>query len=439
MPEINWTAPDKDSTYDQTLVYRATSKYGTFSLIATLTDIRTTKYVDNAGTSASWGKIRWYDSVNVVYSPYSDPIPYTGTVSDTNYSTPKMVAQFLNNYRLVTAEALGTGDAATTVFGPVADPKMVADSETVYVATVKKKRNTDYTIDYETGKVTFASAPASSAALTIDYWGNTQLLNSHVIEIIKRAEDEVNRRTGRTFYQPQTITEYIDSFDPLDTILHTYLTDDFTGDMRTLHSQTAELLTSRQLKLEKYPLTSVSQVIINAQPTTITAEAVGTGAGVVTAFTLANSPVVYGSEIVYVAGTQSTAYTIDCTTGIITFTSAPTGAITCDYIHCSGGTVIGAADYILKSDPGVILLKTTVSQIKKNMHIATVTYAYGYNEVPASVRDLATTLAAITLMQSTLLGSTAPLSVVASNLGVLLGRARSLLESLGTKLEVTRL
>ena len=77
---------------------------------------------------------------------------------------------------------------------------------------------------------------------------------------------------------------------------------------------------------------------------TVSAEAVGTGDGTATVFTLANSPVVPGSETVSVAGaaqTYGTNYTMNFDTGAITFTAAPANlaAVTADYTHYTVNSV----------------------------------------------------------------------------------------------------
>jgi hypothetical protein len=435
--ELNWAPPDKDKTYNQTLIYRASSKYGTYSLIITLTDIRITNYNDISGTAASWGKIRFFDSTNTVYSAYSNPIQYTSTISDTNYTTPKLVAQYLMNQQMIYAEAVGTGNSALTAF-TLAFPRPIADTETVYLAGTALIRNVDYTIDYDKGIINFTAAPGA-VAITADYWASNVLLNSQYIKAIKRAEDDINRRIGRSFYQPQRYTEYVDSFDPLDSSWFNYEIGSFMQYANQTHSNTSEFIQSRSIKLEKYPVTALYQVILNAQPTPITAEAVGTGAGVVLQFTLVNHPVVYGTEIIYVAGAQVTNYTIDYTTGIITFAAAPTGAITADYIHCSQGVVLAANQYMLRADQGVILLKTTAAEIQKNLEIVSVTYDYGYFDLPPIVEDLATRMAAVILIQTSAMGSVEPLSIKASNIGVVLGECRALYESIGKKMEITRI
>lgn len=62
-------------------------------------------------------------------------------------------------------------------------------------------------------------------------------------------------------------------------------------------------------------------------------ETVGTGNGSQTNFTLGHHPIVNGSERIYLGGNQTTNYTIDYTTGKITFNTAPGigVAITADY------------------------------------------------------------------------------------------------------------
>jgi len=436
--ELNWQLPDKDLTFNQTVVKRASSKYGTYSTLTTTTSIRTVKYLDKTAVSSSWYKIQFYDTANAIYSAESVPIPNTSTVSDTNYTTPKEVASYLNRFRTITGESLGTGNGTTTSF-TAADPKIIADTETVYVAGVTKQRNVDYSVEYDSGVITFATAPASGA-ITADYWADSTVVNSRVIASIRRAEDEINRKTGRTFYQPQTVTEFIDSYDVVATDIHAYSALSFDENVREYTPSTNAALISRVIQLANYPVTSISQLIINAQPTSVSAEAVGTGAGVVTVFPLDYSPVVYGSEVVYVAGVQTTSYTIDYSTGIITFTGTPpTGAITCDYQHCTQGTVIAAADYLLRGESGIIILKDTVSSLKRNPFIATAVYAYGYSEPPAVVQDLATRIAARVVFQSTLMGSPNPMEFTSSNLAVMLRDIDALYDTIGRKMVLTRL
>lgn len=434
MIELNWNRPNPDLTFSSTLVYSAASKFGTYTLLATISDIRTTKYVHSAGTESTWYKWRFYDGTN--YSDYSQPIKGSAAVDIFHYTTPMQVASYLNRYRTIVGESLGTL-AATKPFGPVADPKMISDSETVYVAGTAKIRNIDYTINYDTGMGNFVAN--TTGAVTIDYWADSTVVNSRVVAAIRRAEDEINRKTGRTFYEPVIVTESIDSYDPLTTDIRTYGLGTFDEAVQPYKPNTNTPLLSRVIQLEHYPITSVYQLIINAQTTSVSAEAVGTGNGADLAFTLDYNPVVYGSEIVYVAGAQVTNYTINYTTGVITFQAAPSGAITCDYQHCTQGVVVEAKDYLLRADSGTIILKDTIAQLKRNPFIATITYAHGYYEAPPVVQDLACRIAARVIFQSTLMGSPNPLDVTSSNLALMQRDIEALYDTIGRKMIMTRL
>ena len=70
------------ATYDQLLLYESTTESGTFSLDQTLSYQYLTRAteVDNLNTD-KWYKIRFYDTVNALYSPYSD-VFYGGHYDD---------------------------------------------------------------------------------------------------------------------------------------------------------------------------------------------------------------------------------------------------------------------------------------------------------------------------------------------------------------------
>ena len=68
----------------------------------------------------------------------------------------------------VTAEAVGTGNEVQTAFTLASSP-ILSKAETVYLAGVAKTRDTDYTINFDTDAIAFASAPANSSAVTPDY------------------------------------------------------------------------------------------------------------------------------------------------------------------------------------------------------------------------------------------------------------------------------
>jgi len=74
----------------------------------------------------------------------------------------KVLTQNISN------ENVGTGDGSTTEFSLAYSP-VLENSETIYVDGTEQTRNTDYTINYETGVITFTSAPTNGASITADY------------------------------------------------------------------------------------------------------------------------------------------------------------------------------------------------------------------------------------------------------------------------------
>jgi len=74
----------------------------------------------------------------------------------------------IDKHIAVVGKNIGTGDGTTTTFN-IPDTPVVVDSETIYVDGTPQVKNTDYTIDYTTGVVTFAVAPTSGAVITADY------------------------------------------------------------------------------------------------------------------------------------------------------------------------------------------------------------------------------------------------------------------------------
>jgi hypothetical protein len=65
--------PDTESTYNYVYIYRATSETGTYAQIASQL-IADQTYYDMNGTTSSWYKVRFYDSINIIWSDYSTAI-----------------------------------------------------------------------------------------------------------------------------------------------------------------------------------------------------------------------------------------------------------------------------------------------------------------------------------------------------------------------------
>jgi len=68
---------------------------------------------------------------------------------------------------IVTSENF-TGDGTTTTF-QLSRGWVVENSETVTVNGATQTRDTDYTINYETGEITFTTAPSSGASIVVSY------------------------------------------------------------------------------------------------------------------------------------------------------------------------------------------------------------------------------------------------------------------------------
>ena len=76
--------------------------------------------------------------------------------------------KILDRPQLVIGERVGTGDASLKVFKLLNKPIM-SDSVTVYLDGIAQTEVTDYALDYDTGKLTFTSAPDSGESITSDY------------------------------------------------------------------------------------------------------------------------------------------------------------------------------------------------------------------------------------------------------------------------------
>lgn len=141
------------------------------------------------------------------------------------YTTVQKVFEQLNYRNEIYSEATGTGNGTTTVFqlGTASNPnrKVVQYSEVIYDNGTALTRDTDYTIAYDTGVVTFTVAPASNHAITADYW-YSDLESTVIARYITHVEDEIDRNIGRTFKSNQTANEYLDGFASDDTSFYSY-------------------------------------------------------------------------------------------------------------------------------------------------------------------------------------------------------------------------
>ena len=113
-----------------------------------------------------------------VYGTYI-PFQYKAGAYDSTYDTAEWVVRTRVAMKVIAGEAIakvymvtpisgenvGTGDGSTTIFN-LANAPVKPGSVNI---TVGGTATTDYTIDLETGKITFNSAPASGSAIVADY------------------------------------------------------------------------------------------------------------------------------------------------------------------------------------------------------------------------------------------------------------------------------
>jgi hypothetical protein len=67
-----------------------------------------------------------------------------------------------------TSQPIGTGDGSTTTFSMSNSP-LIPGSHAVLVDGITQTFGADYDVEYDTGLVTFTTAPASSVSITADY------------------------------------------------------------------------------------------------------------------------------------------------------------------------------------------------------------------------------------------------------------------------------
>ena len=67
-----------------------------------------------------------------------------------------------------TSQPIGTGDGSTTTFSMSNSP-LISGSHAVLVDGITQTFGADYDVEYDTGLVTFTTAPASSVSITADY------------------------------------------------------------------------------------------------------------------------------------------------------------------------------------------------------------------------------------------------------------------------------
>lgn len=110
----------------------------------------------------------------------------------------------------------GIADGANRVFGIPTTP-VVYESETIIInysgTATEQTRNTDYTIDYDTGLVTFDSAPSAGAYVTVTYKYNKHT-TEELIDYLVSSIQQISRRAGLDWSVTPGDQGYMLDFDP---------------------------------------------------------------------------------------------------------------------------------------------------------------------------------------------------------------------------------
>lgn len=133
------------------------------------------------------------------------------TTTELKYATPLQLASILGIKKDIpswavaatpTNEAVGTGDNSNDTFY-LDHQHIISDSYTLYANSVAMTETTHYTLDKDTGKITLTAAGVtllSTNALTAEYsYYGLAIDDSYVVQVLLRAETEVDRALNTTF------------------------------------------------------------------------------------------------------------------------------------------------------------------------------------------------------------------------------------------------
>ncbi len=95
----------------------------------------------------------------------------------------------------VTGEQVGIGDGATTSFN-LDHTKIVPGSEKIYLDDELKTRDTDYTINNDTGVITFTNAPGNGVVITADYTYQDETEKDGIVTYTDEYERGIYSLTG---------------------------------------------------------------------------------------------------------------------------------------------------------------------------------------------------------------------------------------------------
>jgi hypothetical protein len=109
-----------------------------------------------------------------------------------------------DSYTKVRGEVVGTSSDGTTSAWSLDHENIISGSATIYTDSTA---DTTHTLDLDDGELTTLTA-SSDSVITADYH-YTDVPDSHVQEILERADEDLTNSTGRS-YSTASTTEYID-------------------------------------------------------------------------------------------------------------------------------------------------------------------------------------------------------------------------------------
>jgi len=250
----------------------------------------------------------------------------------------------------VTDEVVDTADGITANFYLDYYP-VEAGSETVTVGTVEQ---TDYTLDYGTGLLHFNTAPGSvtdeavgttdgiTADFYLDYYPVEAGSETVTIGTVEQTDYTLDYGTGLLHFNTVPPTMHV-----TDEAVGTGngATEYFYLDYSPVVAGSAYVYVGTEEQTDYTINYDTGLLHFNTAPGLVTDEAVGTGNGSTTDFSLAHSPVIAGSEEVYVDDVLQTReetpgdggdYTINYVNGELSFITAPVGNIVASYRYSVG-------------------------------------------------------------------------------------------------------
>jgi len=157
-----------------------------------------------------------------------------------------------------TSQSIGTGDGSTTTFS-MANTPVIPGSQTVKVAGTTQTYGTGYSVNFDTGLVTFVSAPVTSSAITADYTYYT--IDNVKVTLANAAGGNPVDLTGG-----KTIVGYLDLDSVATNITNYELTKHGSADADNL-LEPGELFTI-SVDVSTYGLTDYENFILQIKPAT---------------------------------------------------------------------------------------------------------------------------------------------------------------------------